>query len=137
MNIADTKKPYNSDGKTVYSCQYHVIFTPKFRRSVLTEEIQKRFKELVFEKQEEFGYSVIEMETMPDHVHLLLDSNPKIGIYAQVNHIKGYTSKILRKEFPKLRSRLPTLWTRSKFISSVGSVCLETVKKYIENQKNV
>jgi putative transposase len=50
--------------------------------------------------------------------------------------IKGYTSKILREEFPELRKRLPTLWTESKFISSVGAVTLETVKKYIEEQKN-
>jgi len=73
---------------------------------------------------------------MPDYVHLLIDVSPKIGIWATVNKIKGYTSNILRKEFPELKSKLPTLWTHSKFISTVGSVTLETVKKYIEEQKN-
>jgi len=77
------------------------------------------------------------METMTDHIHLLLDVNPDRGISKIIGEIKGYTSKILRKEFSELTTKLPCLWTRSKFISTVGSVSLEVVKKYIENQKNV
>jgi len=77
------------------------------------------------------------MEIMCDHVHLLLDVNPQIGIVKAVGKIKGYTAHALRKEFPALKSRLPSLWTRSKFISSVGAVTLEVVKKYIEEQKGV
>jgi len=115
---------------------YHVIFCPKYRRSVLTDNIANRFKELVTEKQEVYKYQVLEMEVMPDHVHMILDVNPKIGIYTVVSKIKGYTSKTLRQEFPELKSKLPTLWTHSRFISSVGNVSLEVVKKYIENQKN-
>ncbi len=94
-------------------------------------------KELILSKQKEYGYKVLDMEIMPDHVHLLLDVNPKVGVFTVVNHIKGYTSHELRKEFPSLKSRLPTLWTQSKFISSVGAVTLEVVKKYIEEQKGV
>ena len=75
------------------------------------------------------------MEIMPDHVHLLLDVNPHIGIYKVVSGIKGYTSHVLREEFPELKRRLPSLWTLSRFISSVGAVTLEVVKKYIEDQK--
>ena len=137
MNIADSNKPYTFEPTLVYSCQYHVVFTPKFRRKVLVDGVDVRLKELILEKQSDFSYKVMEMEIMPDHVHLLLDSNPKVGIYDQVNHIKGYTSRILREEFPKLKSRIPSLWTRSKFISSVGSVSLEVVKRYIEAQKDV
>ena len=137
MKIESSTKSYNSDAGLIYSCQYHVIFTPKYRRRVLEDKIAQRLKELILEKQVELGYEVLDMEVMLDHVHLLVNSNPKIGIYNQVNAIKGYTSKVLRQEFPSLRSRLPTLWTRAKFISSVGSVTLDVVKKYIENQKNV
>jgi putative transposase len=89
------------------------------------------------EKQEEYGYEVLDMEVMPDHVHLLLDVDPKIGIYSVITKIKGYTSKQLREEFPALKKRIPTLWTHSKFISSVGSVTLDVVKRYIEEQKHV
>lgn len=102
----------------------------------MTEPIAARFKEVVYELQEPNNFYVIEMEVMPDHVHLLLDVDPTIGIQKVVSRIKGRTSNVLRREFPELRHKLPTLWTRSKFIATVGSVSLETVKTYIENQKN-
>lgn len=78
----------------------------------------------------------MEMEIMSDHVHLLISVSPKIGIFPTINKIKGYTSNTLRKEYSELKTKLSTLWTHSKFISTVGSVSLETVKKYIEGQKH-
>ncbi len=137
MEIQTPAKEYHSNGRMVYSCQYHVVFCPKYRRKVLEGDIEKRLKELILEKQEEYGYKVLDMEIMPDHVHLLLDVEPKKGVETAVNMIKGYTSHELRNEFPSLKRRLPTLWTHSKFISSVGAVTLEVVKKYIEEQKSV
>ena len=85
--------------------------------------------------QEEQNFYVIEMEVMPDHVHMLLDVDPTIGVNVVIARIKGKTAHILNKEFPELTRKLPTLWTRSKFIATVGSVSLEVVKKYIESQK--
>jgi putative transposase len=137
MEVSNPHKQYHSDGDSIYSCIYHIIFCPKYRRSVLTDGIDKRLKELVLQKQDEYGYSVVEQEVMPDHVHLLLDVNPKIGVYHVVSKIKGFTSKTLREEFPVLKSKLPCLWTNSKFISSVGSVTLDVVKQYILDQKGV
>ena len=137
MQIVNGLKEYKSTNTLVYSCQYHIIFATKYRRPILTPDVQTRMKELILEKQSDYSYSVIELEIMTDHVHLLLDINPQIGVYKVIGNIKGYTSNILRKEFKHLRTRVPTLWTRSKFISSVGSVSLDVVKKYIENQKNV
>lgn len=136
MELLNGSKQYKSDGKVIYSCQYHVIFCPKYRRSVLIGKIEPRLKQLIKQKEQEYHFEVLEMEVMPDHVHLLLDVNPKYGIYDIVNHIKGFTSHELRKEFKELRTKLPTLWTRSKFISTVGAVTLEVVKRYIEEQKN-
>lgn len=135
MEIANKPKGYKSNHHMVYSCQYHVIFCPKYRRSVLVDGVDERLKELIIEKQGEYGYTVLDMEVMPDHVHLLIDVNPKVGVFSAVNKIKGYTSRTIREEFPNMRKRIPTLWTRSKFISSVGTVTLEVVKRYIEDQK--
>ena len=135
MEIVNTTKQYNHTQGLVYSCQYHVIFTPKYRRSVLTNGVDIRLKDLILQQQSLYKYKVIEMEVMPDHVHLLLDVSPKVGIYPVVTKIKGFTSNRLRIEFPWLKSRLPSLWTRSKFISSVGAVSLDVVKSYIVNQK--
>lgn len=136
MELLNGSKQYKTDGKVIYSCQYHVIFCPKYRRSVLIGKIEPRLKQLIKQKEQEYHFEVLEMEVMPDHVHLLLDVNPKYGVYDVVNHIKGFTSHELRKEFKELRTKLPTLWTRSKFISTVGAVTLEVVKRYIEEQKN-
>lgn len=85
--------------------------------------------------QEEQNFYVLEMEVMPDHVHLVLDVDPTIGINMLVSRIKGKTAHILTREFPELRCKFPTLWTRSKFIATVGSVSLEAVKQYIKDQK--
>lgn len=137
MIINNPNKQYNKDNGLIYSCQYHVIFCPKYRRGVLLNKIADRLKEIVYEKQDEYKYKIIELEIMPDHVHLLIDINPKNGIYTIVSKIKGCTSNILRNEFPELKSKLPTLWTQSRFISSVGCVSLEVVKRYIQDQKNV
>lgn len=137
MEVAQVNKTYRSYNHMIFSCQYHVIFCPKYRRKVLDNGVDLRLKQLLKEKESEFGYMVMEMEVMPDHVHLLLDVDPQRNITEIVNLIKGYTSHVLRDEFPSLRKRLPTLWTRSKFISSVGAVTLEVVKKYIEEQKRV
>jgi putative transposase len=89
------------------------------------------------EKCAEHQAEVIELEVMSDHVHLLVEVGPQYGIHRLVKQIKGYSSRILRKEFPWLRSRIPTLWTNSYFVSTVGGSPLEAIKKYIENQKDV
>ncbi len=137
MEIKQSNKPYHTDHSIVYSCQYHIIFCPKYRRKVLVEGVDSRLKELILEKHSQYGYQVLEMEVMPDHVHLLLDVDPRIGVNDVVTKIKGFTSHQLRSEFPWLKSRLPTLWTRSRFISSVGAVTLDVVQRYIEEQKKV
>lgn len=128
---------YKSSNNIVYSCKYHVVWCPKYRRKVLTDGIDVRLKELIEKICIEINADIIEMEVMPDYVHLLLEVNPKYGINKAVRHIKGTTSHILRSEFPWLKSRLPTLWTNSYFVSTIGGFPLSTIKQYIENQKNV
>ncbi|MEA4923459.1 MAG: IS200/IS605 family transposase [Eubacteriaceae bacterium] len=131
-----TSNKYRTTETTVYCCRYHVIFCPKYRRKVLTAPIAERFKEIAQNVAEENNSHIIEREVMPDHVHLLIDVDPTVGINIIVSRIKGKTSNILNREFPELKRKLPTLWTRSKFIATVGSVSLDVVKKYIKEQKN-
>ena len=135
MNIQSPSKLYHMASNRLYSCQYHVVFCTKYRRGVLTDGIEQRLKELVFLRQEDWSYSVLEIEVMADHVHLVVDVDPYVGIYCVVNHIKGFTSRKLREEYPILKRRLPCLWTQSKFISTVGSLELSAVKSYIAQQK--
>lgn len=136
MELVNKHKEYKSLNHSKFSCQYHIIFCPKYRRKILSNGIDERVKELFHLYQSDFGYEVLDLEVMPDHVHALLDIPPTKNIAKLIGNIKGKLAHQLRQEFPSLKSRLPSVWTRSYFVSSVGSVTLEVVKKYIENQKN-
>lgn len=126
---------YKSNHNVVYSCKYHVVFCPKYRRKVLVNGVDTRLKELIRETCQDIHVDLIEMEIMPDHVHLLLEVDPQFGIHKAVKTIKGRTSRILRQEFHWLTTKLPTLWTNSYFVSTVGGAPLAIVKQYIESQK--
>ncbi|WP_373419763.1 IS200/IS605 family transposase [Brevibacillus reuszeri] len=119
----------------VFDCKYHVVFCPKYRKKVLTEPVDIRLKELFLEKAMELRAEIVEMEIMPDHVHLLIKCDPQFGIHRVVKHLKGYTSRVMRMEFRHLKSRLPSLWTNAYFVATVGTVQLDVIKKYIESQK--
>ena len=128
---------YKSNNNVVYSCKYHVIWRPKYRRSVLINGVDKRLKEIINEVAKEKKSELIELEVMPDHVHLLIEVDPQYGIHRVIKTMKGRSSRYLREEFPWLKSRLPTLWTHSYFVSTVGGAPLAVIKQYIENQKDV
>ena len=126
---------YKSNNNVVYSCKYHVVWCSKYRRPVLTGAVEKRLKNLVRDTAGQRRAEVIELEVMPDHVHLLLEVDPQYGIHRMVRQLKGRSSHVLRREFPSLASRLPTLWTNSYFVSTVGGSPLSGIEQYIENQK--
>ncbi|MDR3502419.1 MAG: IS200/IS605 family transposase [Legionella sp.] len=126
---------YKSNNNIVYSCKYHVVWCPKYRRKVLVGKIEARLKELIQETCIELQSELIELEIMPDHVHLLIEVDPQLGVHKVIKTIKGKTSRILRKEFNELTTKLPTLWTNSYFISTVGGAPLAIIKQYIQSQK--
>ncbi|HCA94932.1 MAG TPA: IS200/IS605 family transposase [Cyanobacteria bacterium UBA9226] len=130
-------KKFKSNHNVVYSCCYHVIWCPKYRRKVLINGVDIRLKQILQEVAAEFGATIREMEIMPDHVHVLVEVDPQLGIAKLLRYMKGRSSRLLRQEFPWLKSRLPTLWTNSYFCATVGGAPLEIVKQYIQNQKNV
>ena len=126
---------YKSNNNIVYSCKYHIIWCPKYRRKVLVGDVALRLKQLIYEIGNELSVEIIEVETDRDHVHLLVEVEPQFGVANFVRKLKGKTSRLLRAEFSHLQSRLPTLWTNSYFVSTVGRAPLEIVKQYIENQQ--
>ena len=126
---------YARNAGAVFSLKFHVVWCPKYRRAVLTPPVDARLKEVLTEVAESLGLTLHAMEVMPDHVHLFVESDPRWAPAAIAGRLKANTSRILRNEFPHLRSRLPTLWSRSYFIASVGAVSEVTVRRYIEAQK--
>lgn len=127
---------YKSNLNVVYSCKYHVIWCPKYRRSVLINGVDTRLKEVIQAVANECKSEILELEVMPDHVHLLVEVDPQFGIHRLIKLMKGRSSKLIREEFSWIRSRLPTLWTNSYFVSTIGGAPLEVVKQYIEQQKH-
>jgi putative transposase len=126
---------YAKNTSALFSLKYHIVFCPKYRRPVLVEEIDRRFRELLQEKAREIGVVIHSLEVMPDHVHLFVEADPTQSVAEILNSLKGYTSNVLRREFKTLRSRLPTLWSRSYYAGTVGHVSEKTVRNYIASQK--
>ena len=112
-----------------------MVFCPKYRYPVLVDGVDIRLKELIQQTCKRINVEMIEIEIMPDHVHILMETDPQFGINKAIKQIKGYSSCILRNEFPWLNSKIPSLWTNSYFVSTVGGAPLAVIKQYIENQK--
>lgn len=118
----------------VYDLGLHVVWCSKYRRKVLGGRVAARLDELIREKADERGWDIVALEVMPDHVHLFVKHDPKSSPSYIANQFKGYSSRVLRSEFPHLKSRLPTLWSSSYFVASVGVVSAATVQQYIDSQ---
>lgn len=131
--MVDTR--YRKTSGCVYTLKYHFVWCPKYRRKVLVDDVAERLKELLYEKATELGAEIHALEIMLDHVHLFVESDPTLAPSHIAAQFKGFTSRVLREEFPWLKSRLPALWSRSYYVGSVGHVSEATVRKYIENQK--
>jgi len=130
-----TRTEYAKNAGAIYSLKYHLVWCPKYRRSVLTGTVASRLKALLEEKATQLDIKIHALEVMPDHVHLFIETDPTRAPAHIAFQFKGYTSNVLRREFPAIRSRLPTLWSRSYFIGSVGSVTSVAIQHYIESQK--
>jgi putative transposase len=126
---------FKSNHNLVYSCKYHVVWCPKYRRTVLVNGVDARLKEILLQTAQELRSEIIELEVVSDHVHLLCEVDPQFGINRLVGRLKGRSSRLLRQEFPHLK-RLPSLWTNSYFVATVGGAPLAVIKQYIEQQKD-
>lgn len=126
---------YYRTAHLVYDCKYHVIFCPKYRRKILVNGMDDVVKTSFLNTAADKNFEILEMEVMPDHVHLLISCNPRFGIMNCVRALKHLSAVAMKKYDPTLTQRIPAVWTRSAFIATVGSVSLETVKQYIESQK--
>ncbi len=126
---------YRHENNAVSLLNYHFVFIPKRRKKVLVGAIAERLQQIICELVIENRWKIIAMEIMPDHVHLFLNVKPTDDPSSIMRKIKGRASHHLRKEFPELL-KIPTLWTPSYFVSTAGNICTETVKKYIEQQRD-
>lgn len=125
-----------SNSNVVFQCAFHVVWCSKYRRRVLGGRIEARLTEIIREVVAEKGAWLVALEVMPDNVHLLVEVDPQFGVHRLVKAVKGRSSRLLRQEFPSLKSRLPTLWTNSYFVATTGGAPLAQVKRYVEQQRD-
>lgn len=126
---------YRRTNTTVSLINYHFVFCPRYRRKIFNDaQVEKRFKEIIKDICNEMDIEIIAIECDKDHTHIFLNCLPTLSPSDITQKMKGVSSKILRSEFNQL-SKMPSLWTRSYFVSTAGNVCSETIKKYVENQK--
>jgi len=128
-----SKRAYKSNRNVYYSCKFHVVWCPKYQRKLLVEQIAARLEQIIREVCSEHEAEVLSLDIQPDHVHLLVECEPQFGIHRLVRSIKGRSSRYLRAEFPVLKRKLPTLWTNSYFVSTVGGAPLATIRQYISH----
>ena len=128
MNVKRTRH-------AVYNITYPLVWCPKYRRKVLVQPIAERLEQLIRAKVTELGGETVALEIQPDPVHLFAGFPPTWAVPQIMHRIKGYTAYELRREFPWLKSRLPSLWTRSYYVGTAGEVSAETIRRYIEAQK--
>jgi putative transposase len=126
--------PQRRNTGAVSSLKYHLVWCAKYRRPVLVGDVATRLRELIADKADELRMTIHALEVMPDHVHLFVEDDPTFAPAHVAAQFKGFTSHALREEFPHLRTRLPTLWSRSYFVASVGYVTERAVKRYIDTQ---
>lgn len=124
-----------SNSNVAFQCASHVVWCPKYRRRVIGGRIKQRLKQIVREVVEEKGAWLVELETMPDHVHLRVEVDPQYGVHKLVKAIKGRSSRVLRQEFPWPRTKLPTLRTNAYFVATVGGTPLSAIRRYVEQQE--
>ena len=126
---------YARNAGAVFSLKYHLVFCPKYRKPVLVGAVETRLKALLDAKAQELKVTLHTLEVMPDHVRMFVASDPGLAPTKLAAQFKGSTSRVLRQEFRHLRSQLPSLWSRSYYIGSIGHVSEATVRRYIEHQK--
>lgn len=120
----------------VFKIGYHLVFCTKYRRKVLIQEVDTSLKGIIAEIAAEKGFTVANIETDSDHVHLFVSAPPHVPVSQIAKWIKGISALKLLRSFPDLKKRMGShLWNPSYYVGTVGDMSADVVKRYIENQK--
>jgi len=125
-------------GRTVvYNVNYHIVWSTKYRRDVLTGDIEAALREVIVETAVEKGFIIKSMEVMPDHVHVFASAHPKIAPSYMIKMLKAVSGRKLLLAFPVLRKTMYRghLWNPSTYVETIGHISEDTIRRYIEDQK--
>ncbi|HMK44013.1 MAG TPA: IS200/IS605 family transposase [Dissulfurispiraceae bacterium] len=123
---------------SVYALQFHLVMCVQYRKKILTGMLDERLKGLVGQVAEHFKVQILQQETDKDHIHILFSGRPSLSISRFINSLKSVTSRKLRQEFPQVMKKHlwgGVFWSPSYFLATTGQVTLETIRHYVETQK--
>ena len=125
-----------SNNHSVFSLNYHLAPVVKYRRKVITDQISDRLKEIFLYIQPSYNITLKERNHDKDHVHILFSAHPKSELTKFLNAYKSASSRLIKKEYPEIRSKLwkEAFWSQSFCLISAGGVTLDVLKSYIETQ---
>ena len=125
-----------SNNHSVFSLNYHLAPVVKYRRKVITDQISDRLKEIFLYIQPSYNITLKERNHDKDHVHILFSAHPKSELTKFLNTYKSASSRLIKKEYPEIRSKLwkEAFWSQSFCLISAGGVTLDVLKSYIETQ---
>jgi putative transposase len=129
--------PYNLSSGACFSLQMHLVLVTKYRRKVITAEILQRLEEIFHATCLKWESRLVEFNGEPDHVHLLIDYNPKVQLSKFVNNLKTVSSRLIRRDFEQHLAQVyskPVFWSGAYFVASCGGVTVEQLKQYVESQ---
>lgn len=135
MIVENIKKEYIIENESYYSCQYLIVFCTKYQRKFLSPEIKTFLQNLFYETADKFDFKIYSLEILENQVSLIIDCNPKFGIDKAITKLKNNSSSALKKHYPYLEKKVPSIWTRKSFISTMGNADTEDVNRFILNQK--
>ena len=125
-----------NNNHSVFAIHFHLILVVKYRKKVINDEISERLKEIFMSIEGNYNIALEEWNHDIDHVHILFRSEPNSNISKFINAYKSASSRLIKKEYPSIRSRLykEAFWSQSFCLISIGEASIETIKKYIESQ---
>ncbi len=135
-NGASDSAALRKAAKITFRCAYHIVWCPQYRAPVIEGQIEQRLREIVVGSVEENGAWLMQMNTMPNYVHLVVEVGPRFGVHRLVKAIKARTAAVLRDEYPHLRSRLPSMWTNSYLVATAGEGAQPALIEYYVQQQN-
>lgn len=125
-----------SNNHSVFAIRFHLVLVVKYRKKVINDQISIRLKEIFSYIQSGYNITLEEWNHDMDHVHILFRSEPNTNISKFINAYKSASSRLIKKEYPSIKSKLykEAFWSQSFCLISTGGVNVETIKKYIESQ---
>lgn len=134
FSLIQYEKKYNQVNASFYSCQYIVCFCTKYKRKIINDEIKNDLIKIFKEISIEYNFDIIDLNIESNYIILQIDCNPNFGIYKAVTKLKNISAAKIKEKHSFLKKRIPSIWTREEFISTIGNITINNINDFIDKQ---